>query len=72
MIYADDKVKERLFQQPREPNSKINDPIWPVFALFRDFIHVHLICKFQEHPIKPERVTLMTMSNRAFSAIRET
>ena len=29
-----------------------------------DFIHVHLICKFQEHTIKTEWVTPMTKSNR--------
>ena len=66
MTYVDDKVKQRPFQQSRECNSKINDPIWPVFDLFRYFMHVHLICKFQEHPIKTEWVTLMTKSNRSF------
>ena len=40
--------------------------MWPVFELFRDFIHVHLIRKFQEHPIKTEQVTLMTKSSRDF------
>ena len=54
----------RLFQQPRGCNSKINDPIWPDFKLIRDFIHVHLICKFQEDLIKTEWVMLMTKSNR--------
>ena len=30
---SDDKVKKRLFQQLRECNSKINDPIWSDFKL---------------------------------------
>ena len=38
----------------KECNSKINDPIWPIFELVCDFIHVHLICKFQEELIKTE------------------
>ena len=33
---------------------KINDPIWPVFKLVRDFICVHLISKFQDDMIKTE------------------
>ena len=33
-------------------NPKINDPIWTVFKLEQEFIHV--ICKFQEEPIKTE------------------
>ena len=44
-------ISEAL-QQSRECKSKINDPAWPDFKLVRDFIHVHLICKFQEYPIK--------------------
>ena len=63
-MYADDQFKQTLFQQSRGYNS--NDPIWPVFELAWDFVHVHLICKFQEHPIKAEWVTLMTKSNRSF------
>ena len=51
---SDDKVKKRLFQQLRECNSKINDPIWPDFKLVWDFIHVHLTCKFQGDLIKTE------------------
>ena len=46
-------------------NSK---PIWPVFEMIWDFIHVHLFCKFQEEPIKTEWVMLMTKSNRGFSS----
>ena len=33
MSYANDKVKQRLFQKSRGRNSKINDRIWPVFDL---------------------------------------
>ena len=47
-------VKQRFFQQSRMGSSKINDPIWPVFELTRDFIHVHLICNSQEVLIKTE------------------
>ena len=35
MSYADDKVKQRLFQQSRGRNYKTNDPIWPFFELVR-------------------------------------
>ena len=63
---ADDKLKQRLSQSSRGRNSKINEPIWPVFELVLDFIHVHIICKFQEHPIKTEWITMMTKSNRSF------
>ena len=119
MIYADDKVKQRLFQHSRVPYSKINDPIWPVFwtclrihpcppylqisgrtdqnwmsyaddnakqRLFQqsrdvtlwlmilscqflnilEFIHIHLICRFQEELIKTECLMLTTKSNRCF------
>ena len=66
MSYADEKVKQRLFQQSRVCNCKIKDPIWPGFELIRGFIYVHLICKFQEYPIKTEQVMLMTESNRDF------
>ena len=56
--------KQRLFQQSRGRNSKIKDQIWPVFEVVRDFNHVHIISKFQEHPIKTEGVIVMTKSNR--------
>ena len=66
---TDGKVKQRLFQQSRGCNSKINDPIWHGFEIIRYFITVHLsICKFQENPIKTECLMLMTKS-KAFSAI---
>ena len=64
--YADDKIKQRLIQQSRGRNSKINDPIWLVFKLMRDFKHVHLSCKLQEVPIKTEQVVVMTRSIRGF------
>ena len=35
-------VKHRIFLQPKGRNSKINDLIWPVFDLIRDFIDVLL------------------------------
>ena len=43
----------------------MNDPIWPGFYI-REFIHVHLICMFQEDLIKTERVVQKTKSNRLF------
>ena len=64
--YGDDKVKQMLFQQSRGRNSKINDPIWPVFKHVRDFIHAHLSCKFQAVTIKTEQVIVMTKSHRGF------
>ena len=66
MKYADDKVKLKLFQKSRGCNSKTNNSIWPVFELFWDVIHVHLICTFQEDRIKTKQVTLMTKSQRGF------
>ena len=45
--YTDDKLKQRRFQQSWGYNSKINDPIWPVFELVQNLIHAHTICKFQ-------------------------
>ena len=54
------KSNRGFFQQSRGCNSKITDLIWPVFKLVSDFIHVHLICKFQADPIKTKQVTLMT------------
>ena len=36
------------------------------FLNFRDCIHIHLICKFQNDTIKTERVKLMAKSNRDF------
>ena len=44
-------IKQRLLQQSRECNCKINNSIWPIFELVPDFIQAHLICKFQEHPV---------------------
>ena len=61
-----DKVKQRFFQQSRGRNSKINDPIRPLFKIVRDFIYVHLSCKFQVVLIKAEGVMVMTKSIRSF------
>ena len=60
------KSNKCFFQQSRELNSKNNDPVWPVFEPIRDFIHAHIICKFQEDPLKTEWIALITMSNRGF------
>ena len=64
MSYADDKVEQRLFEQSSGRNSKTNKLIWTVCDIFRDFIHVHLIHKFQKDLIKTERVMLIAKSNR--------
>ena len=50
--YADNKVQTRHFQEARGGNSKINKMSWTVFKFVQDFIHVHLICKFQDKLIK--------------------
>ena len=60
MSYTDEKLKQKLFQQSRGRNSKINNPIWLVFEPAWCFIHVHLICKFQERSMKTKRVMVMT------------
>ena len=60
------KSNTGFFQKSRGCNSKINDWIGPVFKLVQDFIHFHLICRFQADPIKTGQVTLITMSNRDF------
>ena len=65
-VYADDIVKQRLFQQTKGRNCKTNDPIWPVFELIRDLIHVHYICKIQEELTKNQRVTQTTSLTEAF------
>ena len=52
--------------QSREYNSKINDPIWPVYKLVRVFIYVHLSCKFHKVLIKTKQVVVMTKSIRGF------
>ena len=44
----------------------INNSIWPVFNLIRNFIYVHLICKFHEDPIRIRRAMLMAKTNRGF------
>ena len=52
--------------------TKINDLIWPGFELIQDLIHVHLIGKFQDDPIKTEHVMLMESETEGFSAIKGT
>ena len=61
MSYADDKVKQRLFN-----NSEIKDPLCPVFEFVQDLIHVYIISKFKAYLIKTEGVIVMTKSNRGF------
>ena len=56
MTYAYDKVKQRFFQQSRDVALRLMI-LSGHFSNVWDFIHVHYICKFQEHPIKIERVT---------------
>ena len=36
-------------------NSKVNSPIWPELEFIRDFMHVHVICKFHKDPIKNKK-----------------
>ena len=52
----------RLFQQSRGCNSKINDLIWLGIERIREFIYVQVL----EDPIKTEQVMLMTKSNKGF------
>ena len=40
------------FLQIRESYSETNSQIWSVFDLLRDFVHVLVICKFEEDPFK--------------------
>ena len=37
-------------------NSKVNSPIWPEFKLIWDFMHIQIICKSHEDPIKTKQV----------------
>ena len=64
MSYVDDKVKQRLFQQSRGHTLRLMIRYIASLRTFRDFFHVHFICKFQEVPIKTERVMKMTKSKR--------
>ena len=61
-----------IFSNQRNDTLRQIIPIWPGFEIIRDCIHVHLICKFKEDPIKTEQVMLMTKSNSFFSAIKGT
>ena len=49
-------LNRRFFSAISGRNSKINDPIWSGFELIWDFIHVPLICKFQEDLIKYKQI----------------
>ena len=68
--YANDKVKQRLFSATRGLNST-TDSIRSDFECIRDFIHVPIIYKFKEDPIKTEWVMLITNSNRGFFIISQ-
>ena len=52
MLMALTKSDRGFFCNQGRGNSMINEQIWPVFELLRDFIHAHFIGKFQEHLIK--------------------
>ena len=62
MCYADD----RGFFSNQGRNSKMNDPILPEYKLVRDSVRVPLICKFQQDPMKPDRVMPMIKWDRGF------
>ena len=49
------------FLETKGCNSKTNNLIWTVFEFVQDFIHVHLICKFLDDPIKTKQVMLTIM-----------
>ena len=72
MRYADNKVKQRLYQQSRMCNSKINDLIWPVFELLQDSIHVHLSASFRKIWSKLNKSCWRKSQTKAFSAIKGT
>ena len=61
------KSKRGLFNNQGDV-ARINDPIWPVIELIRNFIYVHLNRIFQEDPIKTEQVIVRIRSNMGFSA----
>ena len=50
------KVSNGHFWQSRGRNSAIAGPIWPIFELVRDFMHVIIICKFHEDPTKMKKL----------------
>ena len=60
------KTNRSFFQQSNGRNFKINDRIWQLFELVQDFIHIHIITKFQEYPVKTEGVIVIITSNRGF------
>ena len=65
MRYAEDNIKQRLFQQSRGRNSKINNSIGQI-SNSSQILYMSTLSAFQEDPIKTERVLLMTKSNKAF------
>ena len=52
------KSIENLIRPSRARNSEVTDPIRPEFDLFLDFMSVLVTSKFDEDPIKSERVSL--------------
>ena len=67
MSYTDEKVRD-FFSNQGQRNSMMKDPIWLGFKLIWNFIHVHLISKFQENQITTEWVSrdITLKSNRGF------
>ena len=55
-----------LFISPAEVNLRLMTGSGQFFELFRDFIHVHLICKFLVDPVKTEQDALVIKSNKGF------
>ena len=37
-----------IFYTSRAANSVVSGPIWPKFKLVRDFMHVHITCKYKK------------------------
>ena len=66
MSNVDDKAKQRFFSNQGDVMLKLIGSNLARFQLIREFIHVHLICKFQEEPIKAEILTQMTKLNKGF------
>ena len=50
-----------IFWKSRGRNSAIVGPIWYIFELFRDVMHVIVICKFHEDQTKNKEATLFTV-----------
>ena len=54
-LYTSDKVEYGSFWHSRASNSKMTSLILPEFEHIRDFIPIHVICKFRKVSIKGER-----------------